>query len=84
MDRVGEDLAEQVLRCRCVRFEPDWDRYGRGAGFRRNTEMAEHADALVAVWDGASRGTKHMIDTMRRLGKKVYVKKVINVEEPVT
>jgi len=24
--------------------------------------MAKHADALVAFWNGKSRGTKHMID----------------------
>ena len=32
-------------------------------------EMADNADALLAFWDGVSRGTKHMIDlaTSRKL-----------------
>ena len=40
----------------------DWDTYGKAAGYRRNAEMAQEADALIAFWDGKSRGTKHMID----------------------
>lgn len=35
--------------------------------------MAKQADALVAVWDGESRGTKHMIDIARKEGLEVYV-----------
>ena len=35
--------------------------------------MAENADALLAIWDGESRGTKHMIDTAREKGLEVYV-----------
>lgn len=54
-------------------FPANWDLYGRGAGFIRNETMAHYADALIAVWDGRSGGTKHMIDTMTKLGKTVYV-----------
>ena len=53
-------------------FVPDWNGLGKRAGFVRNTEMAEFADALVAFWDGKSKGTKHMIDTMKWAGKPVY------------
>ena len=53
------------------KFYPDWDKYGKAAGFTRNKQMAEYADALVAFWDSRSRGTKHMIETMRNLGKPV-------------
>jgi hypothetical protein len=35
--------------------------------------MAQYADALVAVWDGESRGTDHMIGEMQKLGKPVSV-----------
>jgi hypothetical protein len=42
-------------------FPADWNRYGKSAGFRRNVEMSNHADALVVFWDGKSRGTQHMI-----------------------
>jgi len=51
----------------------DWELLGKSAGFARNVEMANDADALIAVWDGISRGTKHMIDTAKAKGLKVYV-----------
>lgn len=54
-------------------FHAEWDTYGKSAGFRRNKEMGEFADAAVCFWDGKSKGTKHMIDIMNRLNKPVYV-----------
>ena len=54
----------------------DWDKYGKSAGFRRNEEMAECGDQLVAFWDYESRGTEHMIRTMQRLGKPVTIMRV--------
>ena len=54
-------------------FPANWNKYGKSAGFRRNKEMGEFADAAVCFWDGNSRGTKHMIDIMNRLNKPVYV-----------
>lgn len=38
--------------------------------------MAQNADAIVAVWDGESRGTKHMIDEARRSGLLMHVENV--------
>ena len=43
-------------------YPADWNKYGKKAGYMRNVEMAENADALIAFWDGKSKGTKHMID----------------------
>lgn len=54
-------------------FPAEWDKYGKSAGFIRNAEMGEYADAAVCFWDGESKGTKHMIDTMKRLGKPCYI-----------
>ena len=52
-------------------FPADWDYYGHAAGFIRNIEMADNADALIAFWDWKSKGTGHMIKTMQ-LKKKPY------------
>lgn len=49
-------------------FPADWKKYGKSAGFRRNEQMAEFADALIAFWDGKSNGTKHMIDIAEEKG----------------
>jgi hypothetical protein len=57
-------------------FPAAWVTYGKAAGPIRNKQMAEYADALVAVWDGKSPGTKNMIETMKALGKPVFIRKV--------
>jgi len=54
-------------------FPADWNKYGKSAGYKRNEEMAKYADALIAFWDGKSKGTKHMIDLAKRYGLKVKV-----------
>lgn len=54
-------------------FPADWKTYGKAAGPIRNQQMASYADALIAIWDGKSRGTKHMIETAQKKGLKVYI-----------
>jgi hypothetical protein len=43
-------------------FLPDWDKYGKSAGYIRNKLIVEEADKIIAFWDGHSKGTKHTID----------------------
>lgn len=54
-------------------FPAEWDKYGRSAGCRRNEQMGASADALIAVWDGKSRGTAHMIRTANARGLAVHI-----------
>ena len=54
-------------------YPADWDQYGKSAGYIRNNQMAAVADMLIAFWDGESRGTAHMIDTMKQQHKSVFV-----------
>lgn len=51
----------------------DWSRFGRSAGPIRNQRMAEIGEALVTVWDGSSRGSAHMIETMKKKTSNVHV-----------
>lgn len=72
VDTVAHDLCfDCYIPIRM--YLADWKTYPRGAGRHRNLAMAQYADALVAVWDGKSPGTKHMIETARRMGLQVYV-----------
>jgi len=75
VDRLGEMVAQE-LGIFVQRFQADWDNHGKDAGFIRNKQMADYADALVAVWDGGSKGTQHMIDIMRKQDKFVYIHRV--------
>jgi hypothetical protein len=54
-------------------YPADWKRYDKSAGYKRNVRMAENAEALIALWDGVSPGTSHMIDIATQKGLKVYV-----------
>lgn len=72
VDRDGEYYAT-VNKIPLTVFYADWNKHPKAGGILRNIKMAEYADALVAVWDGKSRGTKHMIETMKAMNKPVYV-----------
>ena len=60
-DKLGEEYAKET-GYKLTKFPADWKRFGRAAGPLRNEQMANYADALIAFWDGKSKGTKHMID----------------------
>ena len=81
-DRLGERYAEELQetihpaeksKITLKQFPADWNKHGKSAGYKRNQEMGNYADALLAYWDGASRGTMHMINIMRQLNKPVRV-----------
>jgi hypothetical protein len=48
-----------------IRFPAEWNKFGKAAGPIRNKKMARYADALIAFWDGKSRGTKNMIQNAK-------------------
>lgn len=60
-------------------FAAEWELYGKSAGYLRNKEMAIYASykkgygALIAFWDGKSKGTKLMIDLAKEYGLKTYI-----------
>lgn len=69
-DKLGERYAKE-RGYQCVIMKADWERHGRQAGYKRNVEMANFADGLIAFWNMESRGTKHMIETMNQQAKPV-------------
>lgn len=71
-DTYGESFANDNA-IPVVRFPADWNTLGKSAGYVRNIKMAQYADALLAVWDGKSKGTAHMIEAMKKERKPVYI-----------
>lgn len=73
------DVASQRLGIVDVkRFPAQWDRFGKSAGFRRNTEMLRdhRPDVVLAFKDNLDRslshgGTEHMIRTALDAGVPV-------------
>lgn len=80
VDQLGERWAAQNKIPTRV-FPAQWDKLGKSAGYRRNEDMAKYANALIAIWDGQSKGTKHMIDIAKSKGLQVYV--IIHTDERV-
>jgi hypothetical protein len=72
VDTMGEQWAREN-DIPIKEFPANWKRYGIVAGIIRNEEMGDYADALVAVWDGESKGSKHMIDYAKKKGLKIHI-----------
>lgn len=72
----ADSLAEKYASERNIPikvFKPEWDKYGKSAGFKRNIKIIDECDALIAFWDGKSKGTKHSIDLAKKQHKKVII-----------
>ena len=54
-------------------FLPEYNKYGRGAPLKRNLQIIEYADVVIAFWDGKSRGTKYVIDNCKKQDVQVDV-----------
>jgi len=68
-DNFAEIIAERYNIPIIIHY-PDWDKYGRPAGLRRNGDIARDADVLVAVVaDDRRGGTEDTIRKFRALGK---------------
>jgi hypothetical protein len=72
VDSIGVSAAEQ-RGLETVVFPAEWDKYGKSAGFRRNHDIVNAADIVIAFWDGKSRGTKHSMGLARKQNKPLYV-----------
>lgn len=76
VDHLGERWAKErpvTLTIMPAKWERPDGSLARSAGYKRNEDMAKYADALIAVWDGTSSGTKHMIEAARKNGLRVFV-----------
>lgn len=71
-DSLGERYAKD-RGLKVVEFPANWNRYGKSAGYRRNSEMADYATHCVCFWDGYSRGTEHMINLAENKNLKLRV-----------
>ncbi len=72
VDRLADRWARENKLPRIVEHA-HWKLYGLDAGPQRNGRMAQIGEALVAIWDGESPGTKDMIRRMRQKGVLVFV-----------
>lgn len=71
-DKLAEIYADSVGYEKII-FPANWQLYGKSAGFKRNVEIINACQGVVAFWDGISSGTKHSIDLAIKNDKKVKI-----------
>ena len=69
-----DTLAEQYADAHGIEkliIRPQYDRFGRAAPIKRNEQMVDACDVVLAIWDGESRGTRYTLDYARKKGKEI-------------
>lgn len=74
-DLLGERYAKEN-GFGIERYAANWQKYGKGAGPKRNLLMAKDCDYVICFWDGKSKGTASMISYARRFQKPLRIKKI--------
>lgn len=76
IDSLAGEIAEELGLSLKV-FYPNYKRYGKTAPLKRNTEIVEYADYILAFWDYQSTGTRNAILQALKIHKRV---KIITLE----
>ncbi len=72
VDTSAREYSKKV-GLKLTEFLPDYDKYGRGAPIRRNDQIIDYSDLVLAFWDGESKGTAYVIKACEKKGKEVRV-----------
>lgn len=75
VDKWAEETAKQWRRPTKI-YRPEWNKYGKKAGYIRNNQIVRNSDVVVAFWDGQSRGTKHSMQLAEYFGKPCIIVRV--------
>ena len=73
-DKLGERWAKEK-GIKTLIFKPNWEKFGKSAGFIRNQDIVKNSDLVIAFWDGESKGTKNSIDLCEKFS--IDVKTII-------
>lgn len=69
-------LAERYAKNRRIPtkiFYPDWKKFGKRAGYLRNSDIVRNSERIIAFWNGVSSGTRDSIKKATELGIPVTV-----------
>lgn len=72
VDTSARECAQR-MGLKLTEFLPEYEKYGRAAPIKRNDLIIDHADMVLAFWDGKSRGTAYVIKTCEEKNKKVVI-----------
>lgn len=72
VDAAAAEVAAQLSLPLRV-FLPDYDAFGKAAPLKRNEQIIDYADEVLAFWDKTSHGTRHVIATCIKVGKPIHI-----------
>lgn len=77
-DRLGERWAREN-DVKLSQYPAEWELYGKLAGRIRNMKMLTlilppENGCVIALWDGESKGTAHMVEITKKANVKLFVK----------
>lgn len=72
IDTCAKNYAN-FMGIKLVEILPEYEKYGRSAPLKRNLQIIDYADIVIAFWDGKSHGTKFVIDNCKKRNKQVIV-----------
>ena len=82
VDTLGERWAHEnnidIILC-----PANWKKYGKKAGYIRNAEMADIAEALIVIIENNSRGSSHMLTIAQDRELLIYSKHINNTDENI-
>lgn len=72
IDTCAKEYA-QKCKIKLTEFLPEYNKYGKTAPLKRNIQIIEYADIVLAFWDGKSHGTKFVIENCKKKNKKIRI-----------
>lgn len=84
----GDRFAEIIAKKHCVPIKiyyANWNKYGKGAGFRRNTNIAEDSDVIIAVVaEDRTGGTEDTIKKAVKMNKNIILVPLVTKKEAIS
>lgn len=71
-DLLGKRFAKEN-NLNYIEILPNWEQYGKKAGYIRNVKIWDNSDLGVAFWDGESKGTTHSFEIAKKQKKVIYI-----------
>lgn len=72
VDTCAEEYA-LAHNIKLTKFLPEYSKYRKSAPLKRNIQIIEYSDLVLAFWDGSSHGTKYVIDNCNKLDTTVKI-----------
>lgn len=66
----------QANNIKLTEFYPKYNQFGKSAPLKRNLQIIDYSDLILAFWDGKSKGTKYVIDNAYKRKKEVVLYKI--------